>query len=220
MRISLEGRKPEGEWASFNEPCGKGDGSKVDFFTPFPASELRGFHVMRDFVIVGPEAIRRVPDLDGNLLRDEPDGYRVSITTPEAPAKITFDRAPALGVRISCSVFGRKPEKGEALKVLPMTDNLAQKLDAFIPPEMRRRKREDNARLPAVQNFYREAFGNLVVDGHGFMDENGQPLDFTEPVKKAVLNTLGALLCGGFAWDRAVVLQQERQAGTADELSD
>ena len=219
MRISFG--KAEGEWASFNEPCGKGDGVKVAFETPFPAKELRGLHVMRDHLIVGPEGLRRVQDLDGNLLRDDPDGYKVSTSAPDAPAVITFDRPPMIGVRVSCSVLGRKPEKGEAFKVLPMTDNVAQYLDEKIPPEMRKRKREENAKLPAVQTFYREAYAKLVVDAYGFVDDAGTALDFQlADVKKAIINQLGALLVGGFAWERAVTLQSERQSSNAAEVSD
>jgi hypothetical protein len=219
VRISLDGKRPDGEWASLNEPCGKGDGVRVAFETPFAAKELRGLHVMRDFIIVNPEGVRRVQDLDGNLLRDEPDGYTVSTATEDGPVTITFQRPPALGQRISVSVLGRRPEKGEAFKILPMTDTFAKQLDEKLPPALRKRKRDENAMLPAVQDFYREAYNRLVIDCHGFLDEDGKPLEWGEPVKKAILNTLGALLCGGFAWDRATVLQQERQAGDADENS-
>lgn len=222
MRISLDGRKPEGEWASLNEFMGKGDGTRVAFETPFPAKDARGFHVMRDFIIIAPDNIRRVLGVDGELLREEADGYTLSKTSPDAPLVVTFQRPPTLGQHISCSAIGRQPEKGEALKVLPMTDVVAKQLDEKLPPEMRKRNRGgENARLPAVQDFYREAYNRLVVDCSGFLDDSGAALDFTNlAVKKGILDTLGALLCGGFAWDRASVLQQERQAGRQNELSD
>ena len=58
MRISLDGRKPEGEWASLNEPFGKGDGTRKAWDLPRPASELRGLHIMRDFTILSPDGKR------------------------------------------------------------------------------------------------------------------------------------------------------------------
>jgi hypothetical protein len=220
VRISLDGRKAEGEWASFNEFIGKGDGKRTIFETPWPAKETRHLHVMRDFQIVSPGNIRRILDPDGNLLRDEPDGYDVTSSSPDAPLTITFQQPPGLNVRISGSILGRKPEKGEALKILPMTDAISRALDEKIPPELRKRKREETAKLPAVQEMYREAWNRLVVDFHGFTDENGSPHVFSEPVKKAILNELGALFAGGFAWDRANVIQQEKQAGATSEAVD
>jgi hypothetical protein len=228
VRISLDGRKAEGEWASVNEFMGTGDGQTVNFSTPFPAKEARGLHVMRDFVILGPENTRRVLGPDGELLRDEPDGYTLSRTSPDAPVVVTFQRAPIIGAHISCSAIGRQPTdkdgkpNGEAFKVLPMSDVISKQLDEKLPPEMRKRNRGgENARLPVVQEFYREAYNRLVVDCWGFTDQDGNAIDFTNlAVKKTLLDTLGALYCGGFAWDRANVLQQERQAGRAKELSD
>jgi hypothetical protein len=222
VRISLDGRKPEGEWCSFNEPCGKGDGKKVAFQTPFPAKEAKSLHFMRDFIIVAPDNIRRVADLDGNLLRDEPDGYTLTWpTNVDEPVTVTFDKAPSLDERISCSTVGRRPEKGEAFKVLPMTDTVAQKLDEKMPPELRKRKREMNASLPAVQEMYREAYRLLVVDCHGIVGDDGQPLDFTSPfVKKAILDTLGSVLLGSFAMDRARILQRDKASSLSVELSD
>jgi hypothetical protein len=220
VRISLDGRKPEAEWASLNEYVGKGDGVRTKWETPFPAKEARGLHLMRNFIIIGPENVKRVLGPDGELLRDEPDGYTLSKTGPDEPVTITWQRPPALGDHISCSALGRRPEKSEALKVLPMTDPIAKQLDEKLPPEMRKRNRADTARLPVVQDFYREAYNRLVVDCHGFLNDDGEPVAWDDKVKKGILDTLGSLLCGGFAWDRATVLQQERQGGRATELSD
>lgn len=226
MRISLDGRKPEGEWASLNEFLGKGDGTRTKWEIPIPAKDLRGLHIMRDYAILAPNAIRRVLDPDQKLLRDEPDGYKISAPTPDGFATVEFEQPVALGVRISFSVLGRRPETdgkptGEALKVLPMTDTLAKQLDEKLPPEFRKRKREDNVALPAVQEWNREAYNRLVVDAYGFVDENDQPLDFSNPVvKKSILDTLGSILLGSFAADRARVLQNERQSGQNAELLD
>lgn len=204
-----------------NEFMGKGDGTRVSFETPFSAKEARGLHIMRDFIVLAPDNQMRVVDPDGNLLRDEPDGYHITKGTEDGPVVVTFDKAPALGVRVSCSVLGRKPEKGEALKVLPMTDTLAKQLDEKMPPALRQRKRSEIVALPAVQDMYREAYNRLVVDCHGFTDEGGEPLVWDEfKVKKALLDTLGSILLGGFAADRARTLQRERQTGQADDLSD
>lgn len=221
MRISLVGGKPEGEWASLNEFVGKGDGKRTSWQTPFPAKEARGLHFMRDFSIVSPDAIKRVLDPDGKLLRDEPDGYTLSAPDPDQPVTVTFAQPVPIGVRVSCSALGRKPEKGEALKVLPMTDALAKQLDEKLPPEFRKRNREVNVALPAVQDWNREAYNRLVVDAYGFTDEDGNPFDFTNlAVKGAILNLLGAIMLGSFAADRARALQNERQAGQKSELLD
>lgn len=220
MRISLDGRKPEGEWASLNEPCGLGDGKKTVFETPFPAREMRGLHVMREFSIVAPGGKAQINDDDGKLLREEDDGYELTLVDSDSPVKITFQRPPALGIHITCSVLGRKPAQGEALKILPMTDAIAVQLDEKIPPELRKKKREEIVRLPAVQGWNREAYDRLVVDAYGFLDDNGAMVPWGEPLRKAILNMLGALMLGSFAADRARVLQAERQAGKSAEVSD
>lgn len=225
MRISLDGRKPEGEWASLNESCGRGDGKTVSFQTPFPAREARALHIMRDtptgYEILAPDNIRRVLDVNGDLLRDEPDGYALSKTSDDAPVTITFDRPPGVGVRIACSALGRRPENGEALKVLPMTDTISAQLDAKMPAEFRKRKREINVALPAVQDMYREAYNRLVVDCYGFRDDQGAEITWDEfRVKKAILETLTCVLLGPFAMDRARAIQRERSSGLAAELSD
>ena len=221
MRISLAGGKPEGDWASLNEFCGKGDGVKTKFETPFPAKEARAVHIMRDFGIISADAIKRVLDPDGKLLRDEPDGYTLSAPDPDQPVGIQFAQPPLTGVRVSCSALGRKPEKGEALKVLPMTDVLAKQLDEKLPPEFRKRNRDMNVTLPAVQDWNREAYNRLVVDAHGFTDDDGTPLDFTNTaVKGSILSLLGSIMLGSFAAERARALQNERQAGQKSELLD
>lgn len=221
MRISLDGRKPEGEWASLNEFLGKGDGVRTAWEIPLSAKELRGFHLMRDFAILSPSGQRRVLDPDGKLIRDEPDGYTLSAPSAEGRVTVTLDQPVALGVRLSYSVIGRRPEKGEALKVLPMTDTLAKQLDEKLPPEFRKRNRIENVALPAVQGWNREAYERLVVDAYGFVGDANEPLDFTNPaVKKSILDTLGSILLGSFAADRARVLQNERQSGQNAELLD
>lgn len=221
MRISLDGRKPEGEWASLNEFCGKGDGVKTKFDTPFPAKEARGLHFMLDFSIIATDAIKRVLGPNEELLRDEPNGYKLSAPDPELPVSVEFAQPVPIGVRVSCSALGRQPDKGEAMKVLPMTDALAKKLDEKLPPEFRKRNRQVNVALPAVQDWNREAYNLLVVDAYGFKDENDAALDFTNlAVKGAILNLLGAIMLGSFAADRARALQNERQAGQKSELLD
>lgn len=225
MRIALDGRKPEAEWASLNEACGTGDGKKITFETPFPAKEARGLHVMRDtpggYEIIAPENVRRVIDPDGNVTREEPDGYALSHTTNDAPVTITFERPPAVGVRIAVSALGRRPEKGEALKILPMTDSISAQLDSKMPAEFRKRKRDLNVGLPAVQDMYREAYHRLVVDCHGFVDADDNPIVWDEmKVKPAILNALTCILLGPFAMDRARAIQRERSSGLAAEVSD
>lgn len=219
MEIVRGGKKPEGEFCSLHEIVGKGDGKRVEFETPFPASEARGLHVMRNFNVVGTEQIKRVLDADGDLLREEPDGYALVVASPEAPVRIIFQQPVPHGHFVGVSAIGRKPEKGEAIKVLPMTDPIAKALDEKVPPELRKRKREEVAQLGPMQDMYREAWAKLAVDAHGFTD-NGEPMPWDDISKKEILNTLGAIYLGGFVIDRANVLQQERQTGRKLELSD
>jgi hypothetical protein len=220
VRIGLGGQKPEGEWASLNEIIGKGDGKRTVWETPFPAKEARGLHIMRNLNILPALNLRRVMDPDGNLLRDEADGYQLSTTSPDAPVTITTDCPVPLGHFVGVSVLGRKPEKGQALKILPMTDPIQKQLDEKTPPEFRKRKRDLNVMLDPVQVMYREAYNRLVVDAYGFSDENGDPHVWNDIVKRAILDTLGCVYLGSFAMDRATVLQQERATGRASELLD
>ena len=220
MKINLGGAKPEGEWASLNEIIGKGDGKRTEWETPFAATEARAMHVMRNLNVLSPKNEKRVLDPDGNLLRDEADGYQLSITEPTAPVKITFDEPVPLGHFVSVSVLGRKPEKGEALKILPMTDPISKQLDEKMPPEFRKRKRDLNVMLDPVQVMYREAYNRLVVDAYGFKDENGEDHVWNDIVKRSILDTLGSVFLGQFVMDRANALQQERATGRASELLD
>lgn len=220
MRISLGGQKPEGEWASLNEIIGKGDGKRTSWETPFPAKEARGLHVMRNLVILNPKNLQRLLDPDGDLLEDKPDGYALSITSPDDPVTITTEQPVPLGELVSVSVLGRKPEKGEALKILPMTDPISRQLDEKVPPEFRQRKRDRNVMLDPVQVMYREAYNRLVVDAAGFKDENGEDYAWNDIVKRAILDTLGAVFLGPFVMDRANVIQQERASGRISELLD
>jgi hypothetical protein len=220
VRIGLGGQKPEGEWASLNEIIGKGDGKRTVWETPFPAKEARGIHVMRNLNILPALNLNRVTDPDGALLRDEDDGYKLSTTSPEAPVSITFDKPVPLGHFVGISALGRKPENGQALKILPMTDPIQKQLDEKVPTEFRKRKRDTNVMLDPVQVMYREAYNRLVVDAHGFSDENGDPHVWNDIVKRAILDTLGCVYLGSFAMDRATVLQQERATGRASELLD
>lgn len=218
MRISME--KAEGEWCSWCEPCGKGDGKRKDFKTPFPAREWRGGHIMRDFFILPANNVRRVLNPDDSLLRDEPDGYTTSSTSPDEPLTITFDQAPPLDVPISASVIGRKPEKGEALKVLPLTDSIAQQLDEKLPPSLRKRKTRNDVLLPEIQQMYRDAFHRLVVDFHGFIDGTGAPIPCNERTRARLIDVLGSVVLGAFARDRAATLQREMALASSNELSD
>ena len=218
MRISME--KLEGEWCSWSEPCGRGDGKRTEFQTPFPSREARGLHVMRDFTILPPNFQRRILNPDGSLLRDEPDGYATSTTGPDDPVTITFEQPVPLDMHISVSVIGRQPAKGEAFKVLPMTDTLAQQLDEKLPPSLRRRKTRDDVIMPEIQTMYRDSFQRLVVDFSGFVDGKGDPIPCNEATKKKLIDVLGSVALGAFARDRAVTLQREMATGLARELSD
>lgn len=221
MKISLDSRKPEAEWASFNETCGSGDGVTTEFETPFPAKVARSLHVMREYSVLAADAVYRVLDPDGKLVRDDPDGYRLDAADPEKPIKITFQRAPRAGQPVGVSALGRiPPNGGVAFKILPLTDNVAKSLDAKYPPEFRKRERQ-NVSLQPVQDWYREVFMQLVVDYAGFVDDAGQPHPAADDrVKKAIVTELGAVVLGSFVYDRARALQQERISGLAAELRD
>lgn len=220
MKIIRGGLKPEGEWASLNEIVGKGDGTRTTWETPFAASEARGLHVMRNMNVLAPRNERRVLDPDNKLIRDEPDGYDLVIASPDQPVKIVFQRPVPVGWFVGVSALGRRPEKGEAIKVLPMTDPIAKALDEKVPPELRKRKREDNVALSPMQEMYRVAWEKLAVDFHGFLDQNGDPLPNDSTTKADILSTLGVVYLGAFVMDRANTLQEERQTGRKAELSD
>jgi hypothetical protein len=227
VRISLDSKKPAGVWASFNEPLiGAVDGVNKEFETPFPAREARSLHVMREYVIIAPDAVNRVLDVDGHVLHDDPDGYRATSADPDQPVKITTDRPPRLGQRMSCSVLGRKPPQenatttGKAFKVLPLTDNVAASLDKELPESLRKRSRREETTLGGLQKLYCETFMQVVVDFHGFTGDDDQPLACTDPAKRAILRELPSTVLGPFVRDRALAYQNERTSGMRSDGSD
>jgi hypothetical protein len=129
MRLDLV-KKPEGEWVSFNEKCGKGDGTTKEFKVPFPASEARSLLVMRGFEMVASDNVLVVKnEKDGTILKEDPDGYKLE--TRGEDMFIVFDIAPALDVRVSVSCLGR--QVGDAFKILPMSTLLQKKINDKQP---------------------------------------------------------------------------------------
>ncbi len=221
MRIS--DKKPEGEWASWFERCEAVTAVEDDkkgkvYKTPFPASEKRAMHVAvlskAGYSIMGPDQRHIERDQDGKIEKDEPDGYKLTVEAPDEPVIITFQRARPSDEIVGVSVLGRKPAGGEALKILPLTDNLAKTLDNVLPPEFRKRKREENIRLEKAQDYNREAVTTLVVGLHGFLDDDGNERPWPDDTtKRALFNSLGSVALGIFVTDRAQELQRERVAG-------
>lgn len=216
MKISLDGKRPEGEWASFNELCGIGDGQKATFAVPVPASEARSLLFMRDYSTIEPDGELRRLDADGKTEDVKPDGYKLSA---EGDAlSITFERPPKLGARISCSGLGRKV--GDAFKILSMTTSLAKKLDEKLPPEMKKRKRDDIPNLPAIQETCKATFMELVEDWTGIMDGDGNPIPCDPANKKLLLEKTDAITLGLFVAERARAIQRERMSGFETAVRD
>ncbi len=225
MRISLDGKKVEGDWCSFAETCGKGDGKTVEFKTPFPAKDARGLAVMRDYLIIEPDNVLRTLGDDGKVTKEEPDGYFITQTDPESPLSITFQRPPRLGVTIGVSVIGHRPNvngsEREAFKILPMTTVISKRLDELLPAELRNRKRDELARLPAVQDMCRSSFMTLVSDWQGFInDSTNEPIPCNDATKKVLIDQTDAVVLGLFASDRARAIQRERMEAQKNDASD
>ena len=207
MRLDLL-KKPEGEWASFGEPCGVGDAATKEFKLPFPASEARSVIVLQNFNIVGSDdRLVVMNDKDGTILRDEPNGYQLQTRGEEM--WVVFDRAPALEVKITVSCLGRKSEN--AFKVLPMSTLLGKKISAGQPAIFRGpAKDRDKVTSNDLQEAGRVSFMELVQDWHGIQNTDGTELPCTPEMKKAFLDSLDAMFFGIFVSNRASAIRSER----------
>lgn len=214
MRLDLV-RKPQGEWASFNEACGIGDSANKEFKVPFPAAEARSVLVLRDFATVTPDnRLITLNDKDGTVLKDEPDGYRLE--TRETELWIVFDRAPAFEARVSVSCLGRKV--GDAFKILPMSTKLQKVIQEKLPASLKGRDR-DKITILDLQEGGRVNFMDLVVEWSGIDGESG-PLPCDTEMKKAFLDQKDSIFFGGFVSNRSNAIRAERINSLDKDSSD
>lgn len=204
MRLDLS-RKQTGEWASFNESCGSGDGQNCEFKCPFPAAEARSVLVLRDFGMIAPDnRLVEKNEMDGTILRDIADGYRLEERGTEL--WIVFDRPPAFDSRVSVSCLGR--EVGDAFKILPMNTVLQKKIQEKQPASLRGRDRNAVSVLD-LQEAGRISFMELVEDWTGITDGKN-PLPCNTENKKLFMDQSDAMFFGLFVSNRAAAIRAER----------
>ena len=215
MKISLDAGRPDGEWTSWNENCGTGDGTKTVFPLPFPAKEARGLLVTRDFGTVEPDGVLVTfgKDEEGKTVSTkEPDGWRL-----DEAAAIVFDKPPRYGAKIAVSCLGRPV--GDAFKVYAMDPNLQRRFDEKTPKEIKLRKPNEAASLPAVREMTWMAFIELVQDWKGITDGDGNPLPCDATTKKLFMEKTD-ISFGLFVMERARAIQRERLAGFETAVQD
>ncbi len=210
VKISLDSGRPEGEWTSWNEAIGTGDGARASFPLPCPPVEARGLSVTRDFATVEPDGRLREFTADGKtIINDEPDGWKLVLAGDSA--SVEFDRPPRFGARVAVAILGR--EIGDAFQIYAMDSTLSKKLDEKMPKGLKTRKREELAVLPEVQEMCRLAFIELVQDWKGITDEKGNPLPCDEKMKGRFLDRTDVVSFGLFVMERARTIQRERLSG-------
>jgi hypothetical protein len=215
MRLDLI-KKPEGEWASYNEFCGIGDGVTKEFKTPIPPKEARSVIVLRGFNIVPTDnRIVTMNDKDGTILKDEADGYKLEAR--EDDLWVVFDRAPAFETRVWVSGLGRKV--GEAFFVLPMNTILQKKIQEKQPAALKGKDR-DKATVLDLQDAGRVSFEAIVTDWTGVNDQDGQPVPCNAEMRKKMLDDQDAFFLGFFASNRSSALRAERMQAHAKDSSD
>ena len=207
MRLDLN-KKNEGEWCSFNEFCGRGDGKLREFKTPIPPAEAREILVMRDFEMLLPDGRLIIyNDKNGGILKDEADGYTLDVR-PEGELWIVFDKPPAFGQRVNVSGLGRKV--GDAFKILPMTTVVSKKLSEKKPESLRKVSKRADILDTDLEDAGRLNFMELVVDWVGVCDGAGAPVPCNEETKKGFINETEGLFFGMFVTNRAKALRAER----------
>ena len=217
MRLELN-RKPEGEWASFNEFCGKGDGETREFMTPIPASQAREILVTRAFEFLTPDQ-RRVEknEKTGEILSDVGDGYTLS-TRNEDELWIVFDRPVPFGARVAVSGLGR--QVGDAFRILPMTSAIQKQLEEKQPENLRKREKRKDATIADLRQSGSTTFMDLVADWHGITDENGNALPCDEKTRSAFLSQTDSVYFGMFVTHRSAALRAERMNSFAVDSRD
>jgi hypothetical protein len=219
MRLDLN-KKPEGEWASFNEFCGTGDGETKDFKTPILASEARSVLVIRStkrFEMLAPDNRLVVTnEKDGTILKDEPDGYKLE-TRDENDLWVVLDRPLPFGTRLSVSGLGR--QVGDAFKVLPMSPAVRKRIYEKQPASLRKRDSKDVSEMDVVEAS-RISFQELVVDWNGITDGEDKPLPCDTETKKAFLDLKDATFFGLFVTNRAAAIRAEGMNSFNGDSSD
>jgi hypothetical protein len=213
MRLDLV-KKPEGEWVSFNELCGTGDGKTAEFLSPIPASEARQILVTRNFEMMDPEGRLIVKnEKTGSIERDDADGYKLETRGEEL--WVVFDRPIAFGVRVSVSGLGR--QIGDSFKIAPMSTVLQKAIQEKQPLAIR--KREKDVSLLDLQEAGRVSFMALVEDWSGIEGEDGA-LECTPINKKIFLDQKDAMFFGLFVSNRSGAIRTERINSFAKDSSD
>lgn len=209
MRLDLV-KKAEGTWTSFNEPCGFGDGVTKEFKTPILATEGRSVLVIRSaraFEMLDPaNRLVFMNEKTGEILRDDPDGYKLETRGGEPYLWIVFDRAPGFKVRVSVSCLGR--QVGDCFKVLPMSTSLKKRIYEKQPEIFRKR---DSKVIPSdndLAELGRVTFQALVTDWGGIEGENG-PLPCDTESKELFLNQKDSTFFGLFVSNRSAELRAE-----------
>ena len=212
MLISIS-RKLETEWTSVNEDLvGAVDGKNREFLVPVESP--RELLILRDLIIVAPDARIRERNADGKLVVDDPDGY--SLDEREGGVAVLFDRAPRIGTVVGFCALGRRLEGSVSFAVKPLTQVVQKHLEERGKPFQKRIKnrkaREEDTPLTEAVEPSREAFLELVQDWTGISD-GGKPVDCTDETKGAFLDQLTPLDSLAFCnvvVERAVALQRER----------
>ena len=216
MKISLDSGRPDGEWASWNEAVGTGDGARTAWPLPFKVEEARGLLVTRDFVTVEPDGVLTThskDDDDKPVVTRTADGWRL-----DEDGQLVLDAAPRFGAKIAASALGRKV--GDSFRVYAMDSVLSKKLDEKMPKELKSKKKDEIAGLPQVQDMCRLAFMELVQDWTGITDGKGEPLPCDDLRKKLFLDRTDVVAFGLFVMERARAIQRERLAGFEASVPD
>lgn len=218
MRLDLN-RKPDGEWCSFGEFCGTGDGVTKEFKAPIAASEARAVLVMRDFDMVAPDGrIVEKNELDGTILTDTPDGYKLE-TRNETELWVVFDQAPSFETRVTVSGLGRKV--GIAFRIIPTNTVLQKRIKDKQPAIFRAPAKEMlNVTVNDLQEGGRVTFMELVVDWIGVTGEDDQPLPCNAEMKKIFLDQADAMVFGAFVGGRSSAIRKEKITLFAKDSSD
>jgi len=218
VRLDLN-RKPEGEWASFNEFCGKGDGVTKEWKTPIPADQARSVLVMRDFELLSTENRLVIKnEKDGTILRDDPDGYALE-TRGENELWVVLDQP--LGREVELSVSGLGRQVGDAFKILPASTYLQQKIREKQPAIFRGpMKDREKATQQDLQEGGRVSFEVFVVDWYGIKGGDDAPLPCDEKHKKVFLDQKDAQFFGIFAANRASAIRAEQIHSHEKDSSD
>lgn len=242
MYLSLK-KKASGEWVTFDERLGTGDGRTTEF--PLPeGTETAGIAIMRNYAVLSAgNTFRPINETstgpDGTIRRvfgtEIKDGYRLTTrkrgAVPEgAEAEdvpiqegtlehvVVFDQPPAAGTPLGFSRIGVKLDHpGISFKILPLSKKLSNRLSDTLPK--RRGQSEHDwlgdtpARVKELNASRAEAFIQLVEDWTVQNPETSEVIECTEE-NRTLFADQKSPLYGQFVLDRSVDLG----SGAADEL--